>query len=329
VGRELSASVTVFPERPGLLTEGTTMTAFTAPSSARWVVKTLLPKERMQRIVALTREFVGAEGRRIADTLWPQVRLGLLDLLELYETQLPAALRARAERIRALAGKHRDGVVAEKLVPAVEEVVLVRAEARFRPFLEEVGRELWKKLPIWSLGARYVWEGVPGTREGQVKSRFEEYLKKEAIPVLRKHAPEAMRLAREVLKESLADERLREALATVASEIASDPEVTALLRELAGELVVENEQLRKVLRKRWEAGLGEAASAASARFEPLIRQIVDLIALTGDRRAINPRLARVLRTRLLRKDRRWILLSPGSGAPLADPVEIRGTTGRE
>jgi hypothetical protein len=328
-GDRVIAVLTVFPEQPGLLTEGTTATAFVAPWSAAWVVKTLVPKERLDQIGELAREFLRAEGDRIADTLWPQIRLGLLDLLELYERQLPAALKARAGAIQALAKKHRDGIVAEELVPAIQEVVLVKAEERFRPFLEEVGREMWRKLPIWSLGARYVWEGVPGTREGQVKSKFEAYLKDEALPILRSHAPEATRIAREVLQESLDDPRLRDALKKVASEVSSDPETTALFRDLAGELVVENEQLRTVLKKRWEAGLGEAASAASSRLEPLVKKVVDSIALTGDRREINPRLARVLRARLLKKDRRWILLTPGEGPALADPVRIEGGSGRE
>jgi len=328
-GDRIVAVLTVFPERPDLLTGGTTATAFTAPASAAWVVKTLVPKERLEQIAELTRGFLRAEGSRIADTLWPQVRLGLLDLLELYEKQLPAALSARSEVISALVAKHRDGVVAKELVPVIQEVVLVKAETKFRPFLEKVGRELWKKLPIWSLGARYVWEGVPGTREGQVKSKFERYLKNEAIPLLRTHAPEATRLARELLEESLDDPRLRDALKSVAGEILSDPGTKALLRDLGRELVVKNERLREVLNHRWEAGLKEALNVASARLEPLIRKVVDSIALTGNRRAINPRLARVLRTRLLKKDRRWILLTPGKGAPLGDPVEIEGTVGRE
>ena len=101
-GDRVVAVITVFPEQPGLLTEGTTATAFTAPSSAAWVVKTLVPKERLDQIAALTRDFVRKEGDRIADMLWPQIRLGLLDLLKLYEKQLPAALAARADLIQAL-----------------------------------------------------------------------------------------------------------------------------------------------------------------------------------------------------------------------------------
>ena len=323
------AILTVFPEQEDVLREGLAATAFTAPSSAAWVVQTLLPPERVRRIGDLTAEFVRAEGRRVADTLWPQVRLGLLDLLAHYEKALPMALEARAERIRALVTKHRDGVVAEELLPAIEEVVLVRAEERFRPFLEEVGQELWEKLPIWSLGARYVWEGVPGTKEGQLRARFEEYLKNDAMPVLRSRAPEALKIARETLKESLEDPRLRQALKKVAAEVSSDPETVALLKDLAGELILRDERLREVLRRRWDDGLEAAVSAAAARMEPLVRKVVDSIALTEDRQAINPRLARVLRARLLRKDRRWVLLTPGTGAPLEGDARIDGSVGRE
>lgn len=325
----VTVELTIFPESPDLLRKDTAATAFVAPWTAGWVVKTLLPKERLDEITWLLNETVREEGKRIADTLWPQMRLALLDILKLYEEQLPAALQARTDRIQALAEKHRDGVVAETLVPAVEAVVLVKAEEKFRPFLEDVGQELWKKLPIWALGARYVWEGVPGTREGQVQSKFEQYMKDDAMPILRARAPEAMALAREVLKDSLDDPRLRDALTTVAKEVSADPEVAALLRDLAEELVVKNERLREVLKKRWDEGLGEAVKQASSRLESVTKRVVDSIALTEDRKAINPRLARVLRARLLKKDRRWVLLTPGEGAPLTGPVTIEGGLGRE
>jgi len=73
--------------------------------------------------------------------------------------------------------------------------------------LDEAGEELWDALPIWSLGVKYVWEKVPLTPEEQVKRRFEEYLKKDAAPILKKHAPAALKLAGEVLRESLEDKR--------------------------------------------------------------------------------------------------------------------------
>lgn len=325
----VTVELTLFPESPDLLREGVTFTAFLAPWTAGWVMKTLLPKERLDEILWLVNETVREEGKRIADTLWPQVRLALLDVLELYQEQLPAALAAREDRIRALVSKHRSGVVAEAFVPAVEEVVLVKAEEQFRPFLEDVGQELWKELPIWSLGARWVWEGVPGTKEGQVQSKFEQYLKEDAMPILRKRAPEAMAIARQVLKDSIEDPRLKEAIATVAREVAGDPETTALFRDLAEELVVKNQRLREVLAKRWEAGLGEAVKEASSRLESVTKRTVDAIALTKDRQSINPRLARVLRTRLLRKDRRWVLMTPGEGPVLEGPVTLEGVSGRE
>jgi hypothetical protein len=326
---EAIALLLVYPEHAGALREGATATAHTVPSTAAWVVRTLVPPERARAIREEAARFLEAEGKAIGDALWPEVRLALLDLLALYREEVPAVLKRHSARIQALAKRHREGVIEEELVPVVEEVVLARARERFRPLLEEAGVELWKALPIWSLGVKYLWEKVPGTPDEQVRKRFEKYLKSDAEPIIRKHAPQAVRIAGEVLRESLKDERVKAAIAEVAETIASDPETGAILRDLLRDLFLENERLPEVLDRRWKAGLGAAVAEAARRFEPLVRRVADSIALTPDRKSINPRLARVLRARVMRKDTRWVLLTAGDGGPIADGARIPGSVGLE
>jgi hypothetical protein len=323
------AVLTIFPESDELLRGGATFTLHRAGTGAAWVAKTLLPPERMAAIVGMTREFIRREGKQIADALWPQVRLGLLDLVALYEKQLPAAIVKRKDRIDALLARHREGVIREVLVPAIQEVVVVKAKEAYRPMLERLGKDLWKKLPVWSLGARAVWQEVPGTKDDQVKERFEKYLTKEVQPLVKQYGPEAAKIAREVLKASMKDPRLQAALREVVAVIGADPETNAILKELLGELVVDNERLREVLKNRWEEGLGEAVEQASRRLEPLIRTVVNAVTMNESRDAINPRLARVLRARVMKKDARWILLEGGDGEPFGDDVELAGSVANE
>jgi hypothetical protein len=261
----------------------------------------------------------------VREALWPELEKALVDVIAMYEEELPKALAARSEDWQAIYDRHREGAVKEYLGPALEEVVLPIAKEKLGPFLEEVGRELWKELPIWSLGIRYVLERVPGTKEDQVSTKFNQYLEAKAVPILEKHSPEALRIAGVVLKETIADPRVRAALGKVAKELAMDQELSALLRDTANKLVLENEQLSGILKKRWESGLRAAVLDASRRLDPLVREVVNGIVLNPERNGINPRLAQVLRTAVFRKDGRWILLTEGTGEPLEDGAILAGS----
>ncbi len=301
--------VVVHPEEAAFLARGVSARAFSVPETAAWVVRTLLPPETLREIRTLAARELAAEGGAIRDLLWPEVRAALGEVLDHLRRALPAAIARRSEGWRSVLARHRRGALASRLFPALEEIVWPLARERFRPLLERVGEELWAKLPMWSLGWRAVAEKLPFTDKEQVKRRFEEYLAKDAAPILRAHAGEAAALAGEVLREALADRRVAEGLGAVLEEMAGDPEVGRLLGELAGEWNRE-EGLGEILRRRWKAGLGEAVSAAVTRLDPLFRRVVDRIALDARGEGINPRLAFVLRARVFGKDRRWLLLVP-------------------
>jgi hypothetical protein len=321
----LTAAVSIYPEHANVLRADSRAESFVVRVSAAWVVETLLPPDRLRAIREEAALFFEREGGAVREALWPELKKALLDVIAMYEEEFPKALAVRSDRWKAIYERHREGVVKEELLPVLEEVVLPIAKARLEPFLTEVGRELWKELPIWSLGIRYVLERVPGSREDQVEEKFKEYLEAKAAPILEKHSPEALRLAGSILQDSLSDERVREALGKVAKELAADEELGDLLRETANELVLENERLARILEERWEAGLRAAVLDASRRLDPLVREVVNGIVLNERRDGINPRLAQVLRTAVFRKDGRWILLTPGTGAPLPDGAALAGS----
>jgi hypothetical protein len=325
----LLAHLSIYPEHAGVLLEGSGAQAFEVSVGGPWVVSTLLPPERLRSIREATATFFEREGAEFREALWPELKKALVDVIALYEEELPHALAGRSEQWKSIYDRHREGVIREKLVPALEEVALPLLKEEFGPFLEEVGMELWCELPIWSLGIRYVLERVPGTEEDQVEKKFNEYLEARASPILKKHAPEAMRIGGTVLKETLTAPQVREALAEVARALSEDPELSALLRELADELILENERLGELVKERWETGLKAAVLDAAKKLDPLTKEVVNSIVLNEERNGINPRLAQVLRTAVFRKDGRWVLLLPGDGAPLADGGRITGSIYRE
>jgi hypothetical protein len=323
-----AARLAVWPEEAGLLREGAFARALTVPETAAWVVSTLLPAPQRDVLLMLARDRLRAEGANLRAILWPPVREGLVELIGLLEEEIPRALAARAPEWEGVLARYRDGVFRDELLPVLREVVLPVAREKFGPLLDEVGGELWAALPKWSLGARYLWESSGLGEEGLVRERFHEFLEKKAEPIVAAHGVEIARLSAEVVREAFREPRVREALSTSARAALADPELGALFAALVNDLVFTNDRLADLARRRWEGGLAVAASEAFARLEPLVREAVDSIVLDSSRTGINPRLVRVLRARVFRKDGRFVLLTPGTGATLPDGARLPAGEGQ-
>ncbi|MCH2202590.1 MAG: hypothetical protein MK102_11515, partial [Fuerstiella sp.] len=61
---------------------------------------------------------------------------------------------------------------------------------------------------------------------------------------------------------------------------------------------------------------------ATNRLETMVRSIGDLIFGTRDK-GITSEFSRVLRSQILRKDRRWFVMVPGDGSSQSGTIEIR------
>ena len=325
----LVAEILVWPEHAGLLREGLTASAFRVPVGASWVVETLFPPERLAEMRAMGGEFLRTEGDNLERILWPEIKEAIREVVALYEQELPVAIREHSEDWGRIYERHRQGVIEERLLPALKEVTLPIAVDRFSPLLEVVGEKLWKELPVWSLGWRYVVAKMDITDEVKLRARFRKYIEEKAVPILAAHTPEAGEVAVRVIRESLEDPRVKEALSAVFGAISSDPEFLDLLRSLADRLIVRNEDLRRILAERWKAGLRSAVAEAARRSESLVHRIVDSVVLDEARRGINPRLAQVLRSAVFRKDGRWVVLEGGEGAAIPDGARVAGAIYRD
>jgi hypothetical protein len=220
--------------------------------------------------------------------------------------------------------RYRDGVFREELLPVLTEVVLPIARERFGPLLDEVGGELWAALPKLSIGWEWVKEWTVGG-PGLVKARFQRFLEEQGEPIIAAHAGEIARAAAEVVRDSFREPRVREALSAAARTALGDPELGSLLGGLLKRLLLENDRLTDLVRRHWEGGLSAAVGDVLARLEPVMSRAVDAIVLDAEQTGINPRLVRVLRARVFRKDGRFVLLAPGEGPLLPDGARLHGS----
>ena len=324
---ETVAVVALYPEHADLMRDGSLASLFNVPDTAGWIAKTLVPRERIEEIAREWAAFWVRERESIFEALRPQLLAAVGDLLVFFQREIPTVLARHSDEWAALLERHRAGAFEQALVPALREVGVAHARERFEPLVKEVGGELWKALPLWDLGVRAMWERVPLTADEQVERRFGEFLRADAAPILERHADAFLDAARAVIEASLDDPRVREALAAVVRDVTHDEALLALLRAHLDELVLENESLQQILLDRWQSEpMQTALVAIGERLEPLFKDVVNSIVLAGDRQTINPRLAMVLRARVLRKDARWIVLTPGGGAEIADDARLVATT---
>jgi hypothetical protein len=317
--------VEVFPEDARRFRSGVQADYFTVPGSAAWIVNTLIPAERVQHIRSLWKEFYLAERDAIAQTLWPVVKESLQEILAFYETEFPRVIHDNRPELDDLVARHRQGAFERDFMPSVRAVVWDFAQKRFEPMLTEVGRELWDRLPVWGLTWRYLYENVPFTRDDHVTERFNRFLTNDALPLMRARSGEVLKLVGEIFRDTVRDPRVAQSLKKVVGEVASDPDTAALIKKLSAELLLKNDRLRALVRERWEKkGLKEAVSAVGNRFEPLVHDAVNSIVLSEDGLKMHPRLSRVLRSRVLKKDGAWVLLAAGGEGRLEPGAVISG-----
>ena len=324
-GEKTRLSLEIYPEHGALLTTDVKVTYFTVPGTASWIVKTLIPRDRVRGIQDLWEAFYARERVAITAELWPAVKESLREIFKFYEKEIPLVIHNNRPELDALIEKHRRGAYDREFMPAVQDVAWNLARERFRPLLEEVGSELWKRLPVWGLSWRYVYEYVPFTSEEHVNQRFREFLDRDAVPLMKSRTREVVSLLGGIVKDTFRDPRVTASLKNLVREVSEDPQVLHMFKKLTSELILKNDRLLVLVRERWEEkGLKKVISSVGERFEPLVHDAVNSIVLDEDGKSLNPRLAQVLRSRVLKKDRAWILVEPGTGSPLEPGSVISG-----
>lgn len=98
-------------------------------------------------------------------------------------------------------------------------------------------------------------------------------------------------------------------------KVTTDKELQSIVWAIVQESVINNQTLRATMCDYWAgAEVQDAMSAATANFETTARAVGDTI--FGSREGgVTPEFARVLRTQILMKDRRWFIITPKPSTP--------------
>ena len=290
-----------------------------------WTLEVLLPPERRMRLAEELRAFAKEHREEILRTFWPPAELFLRDAAAILEDDLPAILGKRDDRVQKILQKHRDTTFQKEILPVLKEAAWPRVRERSKPLIEEIGEELWGRLPKWELGWRYVYGQLPFTDSEIMRRRWGRYMEEEAIPVLEAHTDDFLGVVEEVFGDLAADRRVSETVRRGIGRMVQDPDFAALVREIFTELASSEGRLLAAFRGRFSSPeFAENLNRLMESLGPTLEACADRILLDPERGTIHPELARVLRRQILLKDACWILLEEGAGKPAPPGTVFEG-----
>jgi hypothetical protein len=306
------------------------------PQTASWVLRTLLPPEKLALIAAEWNRTLLEHREEIFEVLSPVLREVLRDLEEVIAEDLPPALEARRGELAKAGQRLHQEIVKGEFEPLLQTELWPVIQARAKPTMDAIGAEVWKRLPLWSFTWRILFQSLPLTGDRVLKAEVDRFWQEETVPILREHAGDFLAILQDIIAESAANPRVAEAFRRSFDHLIRDRDLQHQLRLIFQEVILDNPHFHERMARRWESPeVARALEVLSSRLEPMVRRIGDLVLGTRGG-GITPEFARVLRTQILEKDRRWILLeSPQSGglpaggrAPLESGAVIPGEVER-
>ena len=129
-------------------------------------------------------------------------------------------------------------------------------------------------------------------------------------PQLESRSDEFVTITQRIISRVSRNDRVRSVIRENLRKISSDPELQAIIWSVVQESIAQNDYLKTSLQDYWKsAEVQSALQVANVRFEPTARAIGD--AIFGNReKGITPEFSRVLRSQILLKDRRWLVVIP-------------------
>ena len=291
----------------GLPPEQAQLTQYHNRGRLQDILATMLPPEKRQQIQRRLSEAMSVHGEELSRALLPLVEQSLRESLPVIETELRASAARHREEIERLAERLDRELIQQRLLPLARREVVPIVLEHGRPPIESIGRELWDRASLWRFGWRALYDRTPLPDQDLLQREWDRFVEQEAIPVFEAHMEEIALAVKRTLADLAANPTIRSELAAAARDIANDPEARRLLRVILRETLVDNERLHAVWRRVWSSERAQRATELAAeRLEPVVRGIGD--DLFGTREGgIAPNFARVLRSQILGKDRRWIV----------------------
>ena len=178
-------------------------------------------------------------------------------------------------------------------------------------------------MSLLSFTYSFLYDKSPLPKRDALKAEFQRFIDEVALPELRSRSDQFIQVTEDIVKRSMENPKVKDALKRNLRRVAEDPEMHELIKAIVREAIVNNQTLRLEMEAYLDDQQTRAAiDVAGGRLEPVVRQIGDLIFGTRER-GITPEFSRILRSQILKKDRRWFVMVPTDHDAVAgQPIEI-------
>ena len=282
----------------------------TTPTALDWVVRTMVPPQRQQQIARLIADDWESHREDVLTQLQPVLEKSLAHAVTAIEAEIPAVIQDHRNEFGQLADRYQAEIIRKQIVPLVRKEILPIVEEEITPVASELGRELWDRVSLWSFTWRYLYDVSPLPAKNAVKSEFERFLDQEVRPQLEARSDQFVTITQRIISRVSRNDRVRSVIRENLRKVSSDPELQAIIWSVVQESIAQSDHLKTSLLDYWKsAEVQNALQVANVRFEPTARAIGD--AIFGSReKGVTPEFARVLRSQILLKDRRWLVVVP-------------------
>ncbi|TWT95112.1 hypothetical protein [Neorhodopirellula pilleata] len=278
------------------------------------IMATLLPPDRREALQERLSEAMDAHLAEVTDAVLPLVLQSLQESVPVIEQGIVESVERHRDELESLAARYRADLVQDQLVPLVRAEVIPIVRRHGQVPAEEIGREIWNKASLWRFGWRAIYDKSPLPERELVQEEWRRFVDQEVVPTVEDHLDEIATAVELIMRDILANERVRDEMMELAGVIANDEEARELFRVILSEAVIDNAALRQVWTNVWSTPEAKhRLQIAGKRIEPILRQIGDEIMGTREG-GIEPGFARVLRNQILGKDRTWITIGSDDGA---------------
>ena len=300
-----------------------------APDSIDWLVRTMFHPEKNDEIRQLIQEAYLEHRDVLVAEFRPVIEDVIAEAGELIRDDLKDAFSSRSKNLTAIGDRLQNDIVKKELMPLFQREVWPIIEAESMPLVNEIGQEVWKEVSLFSFGWRYLYDKSPLPEKKLTEKKFKEFVDKKVKPILESHTDDFVDLQRRIGKKVTNNRAVRAKVNDSLKKVLADDEIQSLLIEVFKEVTIDNDRLTDLVKKHMNSAKAQRAmSIANSKLDPVIRNIGK--ALFGHpSEGITPEFAKVLRRRILRKDRSWLSLhvkdsleSQDRNAPFPDRLKV-------
>ncbi len=280
----------------------------TTSESLGWVGKTMLSPRKRAEIANLILNAYSDHQDELLETFQPLIQQTIAQSAKIIRAEVEIEIGKHQSQIQEIGRRYQSEVLEKNILPMIEKEIWPVLQQQSEPLAKQIGMEIWREVSVWRFGWRYLYDVTPLPEKNLSQREFDRFLESKAVPILKSHLPDALKLQKLLLTKISKNEQLRQTLVDVGHQVFNDEEMKLVMQEIFQNAILNNENLKQSIESTWRSDAAVAAMRiANQRLEPTVTEIGKTL-FGSPLEGITPEFARVLRNRVLHKDQRWLVL---------------------